>query len=109
MDIAVHGIVNWCDILRVTRNWSISHDGVWVWRLINGFQLQSLMMDPEVWGFDVFRVPFVLVGAIHRFASSSFLFLVRGGAPCAEDSNDHNHNNGDDANRDNDDQEHVAV
>lgn len=65
MDVAVHGIVNRCDILRVTRNWSISHDGVWVWRLINGFQLQSLMMDPEVWGFDILGVPFVLVGAIH--------------------------------------------
>lgn len=71
MDVAVHGIVNWCDILRVTRNWSISHDGVWVWRLIDGFQLQSLMMDPEVRGFDIFGVPFVLVGAVHGFASSS--------------------------------------
>lgn len=71
MDVAVHGIVNWCDILRVTRNWSISHDGVWVWRLIDGFQLQSLMMDPEVRGFDIFGVPFALVGAVHGFASSS--------------------------------------
>lgn len=65
MDVVVHGIVNWCDILRVTRNWSIGHDGVWVWRLINWFQLQSLMMDPEVWGFDIFGIPFILVGAIH--------------------------------------------
>lgn len=65
MDVAVHRIVNRCDILRVTRNRSISHDGVWVWGLIDGFQLQSLMMDPEVWGFDIFGVPFVLVGAIH--------------------------------------------
>lgn len=72
MNVAVHGIINWCDILRVTRNWRISHDRVWVWRLIDGFQLQSLMMDPEVWGFDIFGVPFVLVGAIHWFASSSF-------------------------------------
>lgn len=72
MDVAVHGIVNWCDILRITRNWCISHDGVWVWRLINGFELQSLVMDPEVWGFDIFGVPFILVGAIHWFASSSF-------------------------------------
>ena len=65
MNVAVHGIINWCDILRVTRNWRISHDRVWVWRLIDGFQLQSLMMDPEVWGFDIFGVPFVLVEAIH--------------------------------------------
>lgn len=65
MDVAVHGIVHWCDILRVTRNWSIGHDGVWVWRLINWFQLQSLMVDPEVWGFDIFGTPFTLVGAIH--------------------------------------------
>lgn len=72
MDIAVHGIVNWCDILRITRNWCISHDGVWIWGLIDGFELQSLMMDPEVWGFDIFGVPFILVGAIHWFASSSF-------------------------------------
>lgn len=65
MDIAVHGIVHWCDVLRVARNGSIGHDGVWVWRLVNWFQLQSLMMDPEVWRFDIFRVTFILVGAIH--------------------------------------------
>lgn len=65
MDVAVHGIVNRRDILRVTRNRSISHDGVWVWRLVYGLQLQSLMMDPEVGGFDIFGVPFVLMGAIH--------------------------------------------
>lgn len=65
MDVAVHGIVNWCDVLRVTRNWSIGHDGVWVWRLIDGFQLQPLVMDPEVRGFHIFGVSFVLVGAIH--------------------------------------------
>lgn len=46
MDIAIHGIVDWCDILRVSRDWSISHDRVWIWRLVNRLQLQSLMMDP---------------------------------------------------------------
>jgi hypothetical protein len=65
VDIAVHGIVNWCDILRVARNWSISHDRVWVRGLINGFQFQPLMMDPEVWGLNIFGVPFVFMGAIH--------------------------------------------
>lgn len=34
---------------------------------------------------------------------------MRGGAPGTKDSNDHNHHDSDDANRDNDDQQHVAV
>lgn len=46
MDIAIHGIVDRCDILRISRDWSISHDRVWIWRLVNRLQLQSLMMDP---------------------------------------------------------------
>lgn len=109
VNIAVHGIVDWCDILRVPRNRCISHYGVWVWRFIDGFQLQSLMMDPEIWGFDIFGVAFILVGAIYRLASSSFLLLVRGGASSAEDSHNHDHHDGDDTHRDDDDQEHAAV
>lgn len=65
MDVAVHGIVDWCDILGVARNWGVGHDGVRVWRLVDGLQLQPLVMDPEVWGFDIFGVPLVLVGAVH--------------------------------------------
>lgn len=41
--------------------------------------------------------------------TGSLLFLVRGRAPGTKDSNDHNHHNGDNANRNNDDQQHATV
>lgn len=65
MDIAIHGIVDWCDILRVPRDWSISHDRVWIWRLVNRLQLQPLMMDPQVRRLHVFAIALVLMGAVH--------------------------------------------
>lgn len=37
MDIAVHGIINWGDVLGVARDWGIRHDWIGIWRFINGF------------------------------------------------------------------------
>lgn len=73
MDIAVHGIIHRGDVLGVARDRGVCHDGIGIWGFINGFELQPLVMDPKVGRFDIFGVPLVLVGAIDRFAGSSFL------------------------------------
>lgn len=71
MDIAVHRVINWGNILGITRDWGVRHDGVGIWRLIYGLQLQPLMMNPKVRGFDVLGIPFVFMRTIHGFAGSS--------------------------------------
>lgn len=71
MDIAVHRVVNWCDVLGITRDWGVCHDWIGIWRFINGFKLQPLMMNPKVRRFDILRIPFVFMGSIHRLAGSS--------------------------------------
>lgn len=71
MDVAVHGVVHRCDVLGITRNWRICHDWIGIRRFINGFQLQSLVMNPQVRWFNILGIPFVFMRPIHRFASGT--------------------------------------
>lgn len=72
MNVAIHRVVNGCDVLGITRDWGIGHDWIGIWRFVNRLQLQPLVMDPKIRWLDVLGIAFVFMRPIHRFTSSSF-------------------------------------
>lgn len=68
----VHGAIYRRDLLGGTWNRGVRHDRIGLRWLIDGFELQALVVDPKIRWFEVFRVAFVLVRAIAGLAGCPF-------------------------------------
>lgn len=68
----VHGAIYGSDLLGWTWNRGVCHDRIGLRWLIDGFELQALVVDPKIRWFEVFRIAFVLVRAIAGLAGCPF-------------------------------------
>lgn len=71
MRVALQAAVGRRDVLGRARDRRLRHDRVGLRRLVNGFELQPLVVDPEIGRLQVFGVALVLVGAVGRLGRSS--------------------------------------
>lgn len=72
LEDGIQGAVYRSDVLGGTRNRRVRHDRIGLRGLVDGFELQALMMDPKIRRLEVFRVAFVLVRSIAGLASCPF-------------------------------------
>lgn len=68
--VALQSAVSRGDVLWGAGNGGFSHDWVGVWRLVHGFKLQPLVVNPKIGWLQVFGVPLVFVRAVGRFWGS---------------------------------------
>lgn len=69
--VALQAAVGRRDVLGRAGDGRLRHDRVGLRRLVNGLELQPLVVDPQVGRLQVFGVALVLVGAVGRLGGGS--------------------------------------
>lgn len=135
LEHGIHCGVHWGDVLRSSGDWRVGHDGVGFGWFINSFELQALVVNPEVRWLQIFGIALVFVGSIGRLAGRTFpeghikqsekrnweglstifsidlilLFLLCGWATCTQKSSNHHQDDGERPHRHDDDNNQYVI
>lgn len=64
MGVSIQAAIGRRDVLRGAGDGRLGHDRVGIWRLVHGFELQPLVVNPKIRWLQVFGVSLVFVGAV---------------------------------------------